>query len=190
MRQGSPWRAAILFAVACAPAAAGETRPYSLSLAVEYGSQPDRATYLDEIHRSLEAWIAATGPLGAPTRPGEADLHLRVVVDRIEVKRNYPKATLEPDIFADTRKPGYPQGSFSTLFETEIELSDPRASGPPLVKQSLTVFNEQLPNELVPDPKARSWQVNLDYLNDRIGTLLGKHRKSIQRYLRSVGRLQ
>jgi hypothetical protein len=189
-RRGVRGAAAALLALAAAsPVFASGARPYSLSLAVDYGEHPDRATYLDDIRRSLEAWIAATGPLGAPTLPAEADLHLQVVVQRIESKRNYPRAPLGPDVFADTAKPGYPQGSYSTLFETEIVLTDPRVEGPPLLKQPLTVFNEQQPSELVTDPKERAWRVNLDFLNDRIGGLLSKHRKEIERHLRTTGRL-
>jgi hypothetical protein len=169
--------------------AAGVPRPYTLSLEVTYGDQPDRRAYLEEIRRSVGAWIAETGPLDAPTEPEKTDLTLRVVVNKIEVKHNYPQHNPQPDVFADTARPSAPQGSFSTLFETEVTVFDPRAAdAAPLFKQPLSVFNEQMPSELITDPKGRSWQVNLDYLNDRLGSLLGRHRRTIERYLKAHGR--
>jgi hypothetical protein len=165
------------------PSTGAAPRSYSLSLEVSYGLQPDRASHLEEIRRAIEAWIAESGPLNAETRPGSADLHLRVVVDRIEVKRSYPDGSFTPDVFADTASPGYPRGIYSTLFETRVELVDLRAGGSPLMHEPLKVYNEQIPGDHIPDAKARSWQVNLDYLCDRIASALRRHRKSIQRHL-------
>ena len=165
---------------------AAEPRAYSLSLEVSYGAQPDRASHLEEIRRAIEAWIASTGPLNAETRPGVADLHLRVIVDRIEVKRSYPDEALTRDVFSDSASPGYPQAIYSTLFETRVELVDLRGEGPPLLQEPLKVYNEQIPGEHVPDAKARSWQVNLDYLCDRISSTLRRHRRPIQRHLEAA----
>jgi hypothetical protein len=163
--------------------AAAQPRAYSLSLEVSYGDHPDRAAHLEEIRRAVEAWIASTGPLNAETRPGVADLHLRIFVDRIEVKRSYPDGVHTTDVFRDTASPGYPQAFYSTRFETRVELVDLRGDGPPLMQEPLKVYNEQVPGEHIPDPKARSWEVNLDYLCDRIASALRRHRRPIQRYL-------
>jgi len=162
---------------------AAEPRSYSLSLEVSYGTQPDRASHLDDIRRAVEAWIASSGPLNAETRPGAADLHLRIWIDRIEVKRSYPEGSLTPDVFADTARPGLPQGIYSTLFETRVELVDLRTGGAALMQEPLKVYNEQVPGEHIPDAKARSWQVNLDYLCDRLASALRRHRRPIQRHL-------
>jgi len=178
--------ALLLWALASAGTArAGEPRSYSLSLEVSYGAEPDRASHLDDIRRAVEAWIASTGPLRAETRPGVADLHLRIQIDRIEVKRSYPDAGLTRDVFADTQTPGLPEAGYSTLFETEVELVDLRTGGPPLVREPLKVYNEQTPGPHVADAKERSWQVNLDYLCDRLASLLRRQRKPIRRYLAS-----
>ena len=164
-------------------------RPYSLSLKAEYGSAPSRASYLEEIRRSLGAWAASTGPLGASPERGEADLHLRVVFLQIEVKRHYPGAGGKADVFFDTRSPGLPSQTFSTSFETKVTLLDPRRDDHAIIAKEIRVFNEQGYSEFIRDPRQRSWDVNVEFLIDRIEALLSRNRRKILRYLRQEDRL-
>lgn len=164
-------------------AAAARQRPYSLSFEVAYGRNPARATYLDDLRRALGAWVAATGPLGAPSEKGEADLHLSLVFHEIVVERNYARTSGEVDVLFD-RSEGRPGQTFSTLFEVHVSVVDPARDDATVVEKDLSVFNQQAYTKFITDPRQRSWDVNVDFLLDRLGAFLHKKRKKIQAHLR------
>lgn len=170
--------AALLLALAGLAAAAGENRSYSLSVEVRYGAEPSRASYLEEIRREIVSWLHATGPFHAPDAEGEADLHLRVTFHRIEVERL--SATAGGGAPGDS---GSGSSAWATRFETEVALLDPLAGYATIVEKRIPVFNQQVPTEFVHDPRQRSWDVNVEFLIDRIDAFLRGKRTRILRYL-------
>ena len=168
-------------------ARAGGPRDYSLSVEATYGAEPSRASYLREIEHAVEAWVARTGPLGAPTGKGEADLHLQLVLHRIQLKTDYARSSPEADILFDSSRTAASSARFSVLFDFELVLQDPRTDRI-LLQKELTVFNEQRFTEVVRDPKQRAWDVSLDFLIDRTANLLSRRAKKIRAHLRETDR--
>lgn len=171
----------VLLLVATSWSEAKEARRYSISLEVRYGDVPSRSSYLDDLRRAIGSWLASTGPFGAPVEEGEADLHLRILFQKIEVNRRYPAVSNETDVLFDSAR--RPTQTFSTLFETEMTLVDPRQDHQTIVTKRLSVFNEQSYTEFITDPRQHSWDVNVEFFLDRLGSFLQKKRKKILRHL-------
>jgi hypothetical protein len=156
-------------------------RDYSISVEVAYGEHPARERYREDLERAVSSWLASTGPLGAPGERGEADLHLQLTLHRVDVDRSYASAPPEPNVLFE---PGQASGeTYSTLFEVTVALQDPLQKDETIVDKRFTVFNEQGYSEFIHDPRQRSWDVNVEFLLDRIDAFLEKRQRKILKYL-------
>ena len=156
-------------------------RNYSISVDVSYGESKSRVRYLDEIDRALGSWLAATGPFGAPVDRGEADLHLQLTMHAIEIDRRYPQTSPEGNVLFDTER--VPTETWSTLFDVTFALLDPTLEERVIVEKRMNLFNSQGYSEFITDPRQRSWDVNVEFLIDRIESFLKKKKKKIRRHL-------
>lgn len=186
MRRAHLVAAAALAAVALTggPATGGGGRQYSISVEVVYGANPSRRSHLEKIERALDTWIARSGPLRAPDDKGIAELHLRVVMNRIELRRGFAGTTSgEQEILFESSSRASQAPPYSALFEVEVLLLDPHTDEV-LVRKEMIAFNEQRYSELTRDPKQRAWDVSVEFLIDRIDNLLRKRSKKIKAHLR------
>lgn len=163
------------------PGLAKDERRYSISVEVAYGEHPARERYRDDLERAVRSWLASTGPFGAPVEPGEAELHLQLTLHRVDVDRSYASAPPEGNVLFD---PGQTSGdTYSTLFEVTVALQDPLRDNATIVDKRFTVYNEQGYSEFIRDPRERSWDVNVEFLLDRIDAFLKKRKRKILKYL-------
>jgi hypothetical protein len=162
---------------------------YSLSIGVEYGRNPSRRSYLDEMQRKLEAWAGARGALHAPAERGAADLHLEVIVDEVDRGRGYPKVSGERDVFIDMPISASSPYLYHTRFELRVALVDPRQGDRVFLQEHFTIYNETQETKVLSNPEQRSWDDNLQFMVDRIRRFLSRRNGKIRRYLRDNPRL-
>ena len=162
---------------------------YSLSVEVEYGRKPSRRSYIEQMQRKLEAWAGASGLLHAPAERGAADLHLQVIVDEVDRGRGYPEISGERDVFIDMPTSVSSPWVYHTRFELHVAVVDPRHGDRVLVEERFTIYNETRETKVLSNPKQRSWDDNLQFMEDRIQRFLARRNGKIQRYLRDNPRV-
>ncbi len=162
---------------------------YSLSVEVEYGHKPSRRSYIEQMQRKLEAWAGARGALHSPVQRGAADLHLQVVVDEVDRGRGYPEISGERDVFLDMPTSVSGPHVYHTRFELRVAVVDPRHGDRVVVEDRLTIYNETRETLVVSNPEQRSWDDNLQFMEDRIRRFLARRNGKIRRYLRDNPRL-
>jgi hypothetical protein len=178
--------AVVLMLAGGPPALAGkkQSRTYTLSVSVSYGQEPSRRGYLEEIQRKLESWIAASGPLHAPSAPGSTDLHLEVILDEVDRGRGYPEMSGERDVFVDMPTSVTSPYVYHTRFEMRAALRDPLQGDLPLAEDQFTIYNETRETKVVSNPRERSWNDNMKFMVKRLERFLDRHRRTAQRHLR------
>ncbi len=162
---------------------------YSLSVEVEYGHKPSRRSYIEQMQRKLEAWAGARGALHSPVQRGAADLHLQVIVDEVDRGRGYPEVSGERDVFLDMPTSVSGPHVYHTRFELRVAVVDPRHGDRVLVEDHFTIYNEARETKVSSDPAQRSWDDNLQFMEDRIRRFVARRNGKIQRYLRDNPRL-
>ena len=70
-----------------------------------------------------------------------------------------------------------------------VALVDPRHGDRVLVEERFTIYNETRETKVLSNPKQRSWDDNLQFLEDRIQRFLARRKGKIRRYLRDNPRL-
>ena len=150
------------------PVEAAKTRPYSISLEVVYGRQTSRHAYLEEIERQLATWVAATGGLDAPTERLVTDLHLRVIIDKIERSRGYANVSGERNVFADTGTLATSPYLYRTRLEVRAAVIDLQREESVLFEDAFTIYTEVQETKVAPNPRQRSWDDNLEFLVKRL----------------------
>ena len=174
---------ASLFLAGWAGLSAAPPHEYSLSVEVEYGRQPSRRSYVEQMQRKLEAWARVRGALHAPVTRGEATLHLQVIVDEVERGRDYAKPSRQRDVFLDMPGSASSPYVYRTRFELRVAVLDVHQGNRVVVQDEFTIYNEVRETRLVTHPEQRSWEDNLQFMVDRIRRFLARRKGEIERYL-------
>ena len=95
----------------------------------------------------------------------------------------------ERDVFVDMPSSVSSPYVYHTRFELHVAVVDPRHGDRVLVEDHFTIYNEARETKVSSDPAQRSWDDNLQFMEDRIRRFLARRNGKIRRYLRDNPRL-